>query len=189
MLIISRDISDLNATKRMLERKLDMKDLEIVDVILGIKIHKTPQGLALSQSHYIEKVLDKFKYLKFGISKTPLYMSYALQKDEGESDSKLDYNPDMQLSQIDCLAVAYNRNEVKKLQNELEELDIKKDIAIARIKHLDKMAETRQKSWWESIEQLSADEVTDFEAWLNATSSKMRQHLNQLENGASTSLG
>ncbi|KAM3375358.1 hypothetical protein P3S68_014072 [Capsicum galapagoense] len=98
-------------------------------------------------------------------------------------------NPDMQLSQIDCLVAAYNRNEVKKLQNELEELDIKKDIAIARTKHLDKMAETRQKSWWESIEQLSADEVTDFEAWLNATSSKMRQHLNQLENGASTSLG
>ncbi|KAF3624710.1 hypothetical protein FXO37_31238 [Capsicum annuum] len=55
MLIISRDISDINATKRMLERKFDMKDLGVADVILGIRIHRTPQGLALSQSHYIEK--------------------------------------------------------------------------------------------------------------------------------------
>lgn len=50
------------------------------------------------------------------------------------------------------------------------------------------MAETRQKALWESIERLNADEVTNFEAWLNATSSKLHQHLNQLKNGASTSL-
>ena len=48
MLIISRDISDINATKRMLESKFDMKDLGVADVILGIRIHRTPQGLALS---------------------------------------------------------------------------------------------------------------------------------------------
>ena len=60
-------------------------------MILGIRIHKTPQGLALSQSHYIEKVLDKFKYLDFKIAKTPIDVSYALQKNEGESDSQLDY--------------------------------------------------------------------------------------------------
>ncbi|PHU19621.1 hypothetical protein BC332_10772 [Capsicum chinense] len=59
-----------------------MKDLSVADVILGIRIHKTPQGLALSQSHYIEKVLDKLKYLKFGIAKTPLDMSFALQKNK-----------------------------------------------------------------------------------------------------------
>ena len=47
----------------MLEKKFDMKDLGVADVILGIRIHRTPQGLALSQSHYIEKVLDKFKYM------------------------------------------------------------------------------------------------------------------------------
>ena len=51
MLIISRDISDINATKRMLESKFDMKDLGVANVILGIRIHRTPQGLALSQSH------------------------------------------------------------------------------------------------------------------------------------------
>ncbi|PHT58453.1 hypothetical protein CQW23_00816 [Capsicum baccatum] len=48
-------------------------------------------GLALSQSHYIEKVLDKFKDIEFGIPKTPLDMNFALRKNEGESDSQLEY--------------------------------------------------------------------------------------------------
>ena len=91
MLIISRDISDINATKLMPESKFDMKDLGVADVILGIRIHRTPQGLALSQSHYIEKVLDKFKYIEFGIAKTPLDVNFALRKNEGESDSQLEY--------------------------------------------------------------------------------------------------
>ncbi|PHU29623.1 hypothetical protein BC332_01716 [Capsicum chinense] len=92
MLIISRDISDINTTKGMLKSKFDMKDLGVADVILCIRIHRTPQGLALSQSHYIEKVLDKFKYMEFGIAKTPLDASFALRKNEGESDSQLEYS-------------------------------------------------------------------------------------------------
>ena len=47
MLIISIDISDINTTKRMLESKFDMKDLGVADVILGIRIRRTPQRLAL----------------------------------------------------------------------------------------------------------------------------------------------
>ena len=51
MLIMSKDIANIKATKRMLASKFDMKDLGVADLILGIKIHKTPNGLALSQSH------------------------------------------------------------------------------------------------------------------------------------------
>ncbi|KAF3632995.1 hypothetical protein T459_30656 [Capsicum annuum] len=91
MLIISRDISDINAMKRMLESKFDMKDLRVADVILGIRIHRTPQGLALSQYHHIKNVLDKFKYMKFDIAKTPLDVSFALRKNEGKSDLQLEY--------------------------------------------------------------------------------------------------
>ncbi|PHT41215.1 Glyceraldehyde-3-phosphate dehydrogenase, cytosolic [Capsicum baccatum] len=65
--------------------KFDMKDLGVADVILGIRIHRTPQGLALSRSHYIEKVLDKFKYMEFCIVKTPLDVNFALRKNEGYS--------------------------------------------------------------------------------------------------------
>ena len=48
MLIISKNIIDINATKRMLSKSFDMKDLGVADFILGIKIYITPQGLALS---------------------------------------------------------------------------------------------------------------------------------------------
>ncbi|PHT35049.1 Protein trichome birefringence-like 41 [Capsicum baccatum] len=68
-----------------------MKDLGVADVISGIRIHRTPQGLALSQSHYIEKVLGKFKYMELGIVKTPLDASFAFRNNEGESDSQLEY--------------------------------------------------------------------------------------------------
>ena len=53
MLIMSKDIANIKATKRMLASKFDMKDLGVADVILDIKILKTPNGLALSQTHYI----------------------------------------------------------------------------------------------------------------------------------------
>ena len=91
MLIISKNIIDINATKRMLSKSFDMKELGVADFILGIKIYRTPQGLALSQSHYIDKVLDKFKYLNFKEVKTPIDLNLALAKNKGESESQVDY--------------------------------------------------------------------------------------------------
>jgi hypothetical protein len=40
-----------------------MKDLDEVNTILGIKVKKHSSGYALNQSHYIKKMLDKFKHL------------------------------------------------------------------------------------------------------------------------------
>ena len=91
MLIMSKEIDDINATKRMLSSKFDMKDLGVADLILGVRINKTPQGLELSQSHYIEKVLDKFNYLNFNVVKTPIDLSCTFKKNEGQSDSQLEY--------------------------------------------------------------------------------------------------
>ena len=51
MLIMSKEIDDINATKCMLSSKFDMKNVGVADLILGVRIIKTPQGLALSQSH------------------------------------------------------------------------------------------------------------------------------------------
>ena len=75
MLIMSKDIDDINVAKRMLSSKFDMKDLGVADSILWVRIMKTPQGLALYQSHYIERVLDKFKYLNFNVVKTTIDLS------------------------------------------------------------------------------------------------------------------
>jgi hypothetical protein len=38
----------------------DMKDLGIADAILRINFFRKSNGLILSQSYYIEKILDKF---------------------------------------------------------------------------------------------------------------------------------
>ena len=46
MLIMSKDIDDINATKRMLSSKFDMKDLGVADLILEVRIIKNPQVLA-----------------------------------------------------------------------------------------------------------------------------------------------
>lgn len=69
MLIMSRNIDDINNTNHMPSSIFDIKDIEIVDLLLEIKIHKTLKGLALPQSHYIERVLHRFNYLNFNITK------------------------------------------------------------------------------------------------------------------------
>ena len=81
MLIINRDISDINVTKQMLKNKFDVKDLGVVDMILEIRIHRTPQGFTLSQSHYIKNIHDKFKYIEFGIGKTPFGCELCTSKE------------------------------------------------------------------------------------------------------------
>ena len=48
-----------------------MKDLGEVEVILGIKITKTLNGLNLSQEHYIEKILKRFEHLDCKSMSTP----------------------------------------------------------------------------------------------------------------------
>ena len=44
----------------------------------------------MSQSHFIEKILDYFKCLDFNIVKSPINVRFSFQKNEGESDSQLD---------------------------------------------------------------------------------------------------
>ena len=60
ILILGSNDHMIKSTKKMLTNKFDMKDLGVVDVILGINIFRTSNRYVLSQSHYIEKVLNKF---------------------------------------------------------------------------------------------------------------------------------
>ena len=55
----------------MLSNNFDMKNVGVADVILGTKITKTPDGISLSQSHYVDKMIEKFK--KYGIKKNTNY--------------------------------------------------------------------------------------------------------------------
>jgi hypothetical protein len=48
------------STKKILTNKIDVKDLDIADVILKINFFMKSDGFILSQSHYVEKILNKF---------------------------------------------------------------------------------------------------------------------------------
>ncbi|KAL0377532.1 UNVERIFIED_CONTAM: Retrovirus-related Pol polyprotein from transposon TNT 1-94 [Sesamum radiatum] len=83
MLIMGSNRDVILTTKRMLTKHFDMKDMGLADVILGIKISKTSDGLALSQSHYIENILKKFKAYDSPPAKTPVDLNLHLAKKKG----------------------------------------------------------------------------------------------------------
>ena len=92
MLIIGSNSKMVRVTKQFLSSRFDIKDMGVADVILGIKISKTSEGLVLSQSHYIEKFLEKFKKYDIKPKKTPIDVSLHLAKNNGTSISQLEYS-------------------------------------------------------------------------------------------------
>jgi len=60
MLILGTDIEVIKSTIRMLSNNFDIKNLGITDVILRIKIIRTPNVISLSQSHCVDKI-ERFK--------------------------------------------------------------------------------------------------------------------------------
>ena len=91
MLIVSNDMKGITETKRFLSSIFKMKDLGEVDTILGIKVKKNSGGYALSQAHYIEKVINKFSHLKIKEANTPFDSSLKLEKNDGRAVAQLEY--------------------------------------------------------------------------------------------------
>ena len=83
MLIIGSDDKMVKSTKAMLSTKFDMKDIGLVDVILGVKILRTSDGLVLSQSHYLDKILNKFSKNDSSVARTPLDVNLHMSKNKG----------------------------------------------------------------------------------------------------------
>ncbi|GJW10523.1 hypothetical protein Tco_1576350, partial [Tanacetum coccineum] len=52
----------VDLTKEFFSSKFSMMDMEEADVNLGIRIKHESNGIAISQSHYIEKALSKLEY-------------------------------------------------------------------------------------------------------------------------------
>ncbi|CAM8923728.1 unnamed protein product [Rhodiola kirilowii] len=69
-----------------------MKDMGEADVILGIRIKRENKGLALSQSHYVEKVLKKFNCLNCSPVSTPMDSNVKLLPNTGDAVSQLEYS-------------------------------------------------------------------------------------------------
>jgi len=57
ILIFRTNIEVIKSTKRMLPNNFDMKNLGVADVILEIKIIRTPDEINLSQSHNMDKMI------------------------------------------------------------------------------------------------------------------------------------
>ena len=60
MLIFGIDLEQIEVTKTLLSSNFDMKDMGETNVILGIRILRNKNNIMLYQSHYIEKILNKF---------------------------------------------------------------------------------------------------------------------------------
>jgi len=91
MLILGTYIEVIKFTIQMLSKNFDMKDLRVVDVILEIKIIRTPDGINLSQYHYVDKIIERFK--EHGIKKNtnPFLPHVHLRKNTRTATRQLVY--------------------------------------------------------------------------------------------------
>ncbi|GKC70961.1 zinc finger, CCHC-type containing protein [Tanacetum coccineum] len=78
--------------KEFLSSRFSMKDIGEADVILGIRIKHDSNGIAISQSCYIEKVLKKFNYFECTPMSTPMDTSENLMPNNGQAVSQLEYS-------------------------------------------------------------------------------------------------
>ena len=78
MLIFGTDLDEVIKTKVFLSSSFSMKDLGQADVILGIRIVRGEGTISLSQSHYIEKVIQKFNDSNSSHFATPMDPSVKL---------------------------------------------------------------------------------------------------------------
>ena len=88
MLIFGTSQAQVDSTKGFLSSQFSMKDLGIADVILGIRIIRDERGLTLSQSHYIEKVVARFKCTLVSM---PMNSSEKLMSNNGKAIDQLEY--------------------------------------------------------------------------------------------------
>ena len=66
------NLAVIEEVKVFLSRCFEMKDLGVADVILNIKLLKNDNGgITLLQSHYVEKILNRFGYSDCKSSPTP----------------------------------------------------------------------------------------------------------------------
>ncbi|GKB17575.1 zinc finger, CCHC-type containing protein [Tanacetum coccineum] len=80
-----------------------MKNMGDADVILGLRIKHESNGITISRSHYIEKVLKKFNYFDCTPVSTPIDTSEKLMPNNGQTISQLEYS-----RVIGCLMYAMN---------------------------------------------------------------------------------
>ena len=93
ILIFGTNLKVIQEVKDFLNQNFEMKDLGVADVILNIKLLRGGDGgITLLQSHYVEKILDRFGYSDCKPSPTPYDPSVLIRKNEGETKDQLRYS-------------------------------------------------------------------------------------------------
>ena len=92
ILIFGTSMIIINEVKSFLSKSFDMKDLGQADVILNIKLIRDESGITLTQSHYVEKVLNRFGFIDSKPSPTPYDPSVTLRKNKKEARDQLRYS-------------------------------------------------------------------------------------------------
>ena len=92
ILIFGTNINVIKEVKSFLSKSFDTKDLREADVILNIKLIKGENGITLSQSHYMEKILSRFGYVDSKPSPIPYNPSVILRKNKKIAKDQLRYS-------------------------------------------------------------------------------------------------
>ncbi|GJX54803.1 zinc finger, CCHC-type containing protein [Tanacetum coccineum] len=82
----------VDLTKEFLSSRFSMKDMGEADVILIIRIKHGSNRIAISHTHYIEKVPKKFNYFNCTPVSTPMDTSEKLMPNNGQDVSQLKYS-------------------------------------------------------------------------------------------------
>ena len=69
-----------------------LKDLRVVDVTLGIKIIRTLDGISLSQSHYVKKMIERSKDHKIKRKYKSFSPTHPPRKNTGTGVRQLEYS-------------------------------------------------------------------------------------------------
>ncbi|GKB98097.1 zinc finger, CCHC-type containing protein [Tanacetum coccineum] len=81
----------INETKKFLSSCFQMKYMNEVDTILGIKVKRHSGGYALKQCHYIDKIINKFQHLKTEEENTLYESSCKLVKNDRRVVAQIEY--------------------------------------------------------------------------------------------------
>ncbi|GJT21958.1 zinc finger, CCHC-type containing protein [Tanacetum coccineum] len=84
-------IHQMNVKTIFLNVDLEDEDLGDADVIIGIRKHED-KGITITQSHYIEKILKKFKFNDCCPLSTPLDPTIKLMPNRGKAVDQLEYS-------------------------------------------------------------------------------------------------
>ena len=85
ILIFGTNMKGVCEIKKNLSSLFQMKDLNGVDTILGIKIKRHGEGFSLCQSHYVEKMLQRFEHLNIKEANTSFDRSIKLGENTGRA--------------------------------------------------------------------------------------------------------